>query len=157
VNMATAIACNAGSGVVEDFTSGAAMEDMLFLNPSVLLQRDEIDTLFNVIKQSKDPNAETMLGKLLTIYGSSNTILPLRTKAIGRGDLMKLRNDISNGAAPPSPTVNNPYLVIFGTAIPNFFYESLSPRILGNGMAARCILLDAGRRGAGGHARHRPP
>ena len=147
VNMATAIACNAGSGVVEDFTSGAAMEDMLFLNPSVLLQRDEIDTLFNVIKQSKDPNAETMLGKLLTIYGSSNTILPLRTKAIGRGDLMKLRNDISNGAAPPSPTVNNPYLVIFGTAIPNFFYESLSPRILGNGMAARCILLDAGRRG----------
>ena len=147
VNMATAIACNAGSGVVEDFTSGAAMEDMLFLNPSVLLQRDEIDTLFNVIKQSKDPNAETMLGKLLTIYGSSNTILPLRTKAIGRGDLLKLRSDISNGTALPSPTVSNPYLVIFGTAIPNFFYESLSPRILGNGMAARCILLDAGRRG----------
>lgn len=147
VNTAAAIACNAGAGVIEDFTSGAALEDLLFLNPAVLLQKDEIDTMFNIIKMAKDATAESMLGKLLTIYGSSNTVFPLRQKAMGRSELLKMKSDMTNGFAQQSPVIANPYLVIFGTAIPNFFYESLSPRILGNGMAARCILLDAGRRG----------
>ena len=147
VNMATAISCNAGGGISEDVASGPALEDLLFIRPSVLLQKDEIDTLFNVIKASKDPNAEGMLGKLLTVYGSSNTILPLRDKAIARTELQKMKKDMQNGSPQQQAVVYNPYLVIFGTAIPNFFYESLSPRILGNGMAARCILVDGGRRG----------
>ncbi len=151
VNIASAIACNMGNGVVEDITSGAALEDLLFLNPAVLFQKDEIDTMFNVIKMAKDPSSETMLGKLLTIFGSSNSVHRLRDKAVGRAELMKMRSDMANGMHGQSPVIQNPYLVIFGTAIPKFFYESLSPRILANGMAARCIILDAGKRGKPNH------
>ena len=68
-----------------------------------------------------------------------------------RGDLIKLKQGLSNGAGgsqeEASPTIINPYLTVFGTAIPQFFYESLSLRMLGNGLVARCLILDAGRRG----------
>jgi hypothetical protein len=43
----------------------------------------------------------------------------------------------------------NPNLVIFGTAIPKYFYESLSRRVLENGLVARCIIVEAGTRGKG--------
>ena len=147
-NVAAAIAANAGAGVVDDFTSGGAIEDLMFIQPSVLFQKDEIDTMFNVIKMAKDANAEGLLGKLLTIYSSSNSSIQLRQKAMARADVFKMRNDKRQGNATPLPIVNNPYLVIFGTAVPEFFCQSLSQRVLGNGMGARCILLEAGQRGA---------
>ena len=43
----------------------------------------------------------------------------------------------------------NPHLVILGTAIPKFFYSALSERVLANGLIARCMILDAGKRGHG--------
>jgi len=147
VNTTTAITCGIGGGVIEDFTSGGGLEDTMYLHPSLLLQKDEIDTMFTSLKYSKDPNAETMLGKLLSIYGSSNSTWKLRNKAMNRNDLLKLKDDMKNGLDAAGQTIANPYLVIFGTAIPEFFYESLSPRLLSNGMGARCILLIAGRRG----------
>ena len=72
--------CNAGAA------TGQAPY-LLFLNPAVLFQKDEIDTMFNVIKMAKDPSSETMLGKLLTIFGSSNSVHRLRDKAVGRAEL----------------------------------------------------------------------
>jgi hypothetical protein len=146
VNMTTAITCGIGGGVIDDVASGAGLEDALFLHPTLLLQKDEFDTLFNALKYAKDNNSETMLGRLLSIYGSSNSTLKLRNKAMNRNDLLKLRDDMKNGLYAAGQTIVNPYLVIFGTAIPEFFYESLSPRLLSNGMGARCILLTAGRR-----------
>lgn len=148
VNMTTAVNCGIGGGVIEDCTSGGGLEDTLYLYPTLLLQKDEIDTLFNAMKYAKDTNSETMLGKLLTIYGASNSLIKLRGKAMNRGDLLKLKDIMTKGEGGSEPSITNPYLVIFGTAIPEFFYASLSPRLLGNGMAARCIPLLAGHRGA---------
>ena len=151
MNMAAAIASNLGGGIAEDFTSGSAIEDALYLHQAVLFQKDEIDTLFNTLKNSREANSESMIEKILRLYGSSSSLWKMRSMAMQRGDLIKLKQGLSNGAGgsqeEASPTIINPYLTVFGTAIPQFFYESLSLRMLGNGLVARCLILDAGRRG----------
>jgi len=150
--MTAAIECGLGAGVIEDFTSGGGIEDALYLTPALLLQKDEMDTLFNMLKNAKDTNTETILEKLLRIYGSSNGVWKMRSKAMSRSDLIKLRNEMRNGQRWNEQTIHYPYLTIFGTAIPEFFYQSLSQRVLANGLAARCLLIVAGKRGP----MHRP-
>jgi hypothetical protein len=73
------------------------------------------------------------MSTLLTMYSSANSIFPMRRKA---------------GKEAPG-VINQPNLVIFGTAIPNHYYEALSERMLTNGFFARMIILEAGPRGAG--------
>ena len=46
-------------------------------------------------------------------------------------------------------------LVLFGTAIPNHYYEALSERMLTNGFFARMIILEGGKRARGPGAEHR--
>ena len=48
--------------------------------------------------------------------------------------------------------IQNPYLVIFGTAIPEMFFQSLNKRLLANGLIARCLIFEAGERGKKNHA-----
>ena len=45
--------------------------------------------------------------------------------------------------------IDQPCLVIFGTAIPNHYYEALSERMLTNGFFARMIILECGQRSPG--------
>jgi hypothetical protein len=55
--------------------------------------------------------------------------------------------------------VDQPHLTLFGTATPQYFYESLCQRMLTNGFFARMIVIDVGKRGAGqkpSSARHLP-
>ena len=110
---------------------------------------DEFDTMFNSIRLMKDARGESIIDRLLRFYGSSNGLYTMRKLALRRED----RNDPNrvrqqgNGR-----NINNPHLVIFGTAVPKFFYQALSPRVLNNGLVARCLVLDAGKRGHG----HKP-
>jgi hypothetical protein len=73
------------------------------------------------------------MSTLLTMYSASNSVFPMRRKA---------------GKEAPG-VINQPSLVIFGTAIPNHYYEALSERMLTNGFFARMIILEAGPRGTG--------
>ncbi len=70
---------------------------------------------------------------LLTMYSSSNSVFPMRRKA---------------GNEFPG-VIDQPCLVVFGTAIPKHYYEALSERMLTNGFFARMIVLEAGPRGTG--------
>ena len=45
--------------------------------------------------------------------------------------------------------INQPSLVIFGTAIPNHYYEALSERMLANGLFARMLIFECGKPGNG--------
>jgi hypothetical protein len=45
--------------------------------------------------------------------------------------------------------IDQPCLVVFGTAIPNNYYEALSERMLTNGFFARMIILESGKRSKG--------
>ncbi|MCL4196206.1 MAG: DUF3987 domain-containing protein [Phycisphaerales bacterium] len=117
----------------ERFASGEGIQDALFKQPSMLFQTDEIDGMLQAINKSKDARHEAIMSTLLTMYSSSNSVFPMRRKA---------------GKEAPG-VIDQPGLVIFGTAIPNHYYEALSERMLTNGFFARMLILEAGQRGAG--------
>ena len=112
------------------------------MHPSMLFQADEFDCIFNTLKYSKDNRAESINEKLLKFYGASNTIYPLRKKASAKK---------KDGTVHEIAHIVNPNLVLLGTAIPQYFYESLSRRVLENGLVARCIIVEAGKRGEAGN------
>ena len=99
----------------------------------MLFQTDEIDGMLQSINKARDARHENIMSTLLTIYSSANSVFPMRRKA---------------GKESPG-AIDQPCLVIFGTAIPNHYYEALSERMLTNGFFARMIILECGRRGTG--------
>ncbi len=117
----------------ERFASGEGIQDALFQTPSMLFQTDEIDGMLQSINKAKDARHEAIMSTLLTMYSSANSVFPMRRKA---------------GKESPG-VIDQPCLVIFGTAIPNHYYEALSERMLTNGFFARMIILEAGPRSCG--------
>lgn len=141
VNFNIAFRAGVASAIGDAFASGEGLEDALFMHPSMLFQADEFDCIFNTLKYSKDNRAESINEKLLKFYGASNTIYPLRKKASAKK---------KDGTVHEIAHIVNPNLVLLGTAIPQYFYESLSRRVLENGLVARCIIVEAGKRGEAG-------
>jgi len=117
----------------ERFASGEGIQDALNQTPTMLFQTDEIDGMLQSINKAKDARHEAIMSTLLTMYSSSNSVFPMRRKA---------------GKESPG-VIDQPCLVIFGTAIPNHYYEALSERMLTNGFFARMIILEAGPRSSG--------
>jgi hypothetical protein len=117
----------------DKFASGEGIQDALFRTPAMLFQTDEIDGLLQLINKACDARHENILGTLLTIYSASNSIFPMRRKA---------------GKESPG-VIDQPCLVIYGTAIPNHYYEALSERMLTNGFFARMLIIESGTRGSG--------
>ncbi len=115
------------------FASGEGIQDALFITPSMLFQTDEIDGMLQQISKAQDARHENIMGTLLTLYSSSNSVFPMRRKA----------GKESSGA------IDQPCLTVFGTAIPNHYYEALSERMLTNGFFARMIILESGPRCTG--------
>ena len=140
VNMNVAIQHDLGACIAESFGSGEGLEDAMFLHPSMLFEIDEFDTVFNALKFAKDGRGESIMEKLLRFYGASNGVYKMRKLSIRNNDGKKTDDDRK---------IVNPHLVILGTAIPKFFYSALSERVLANGLIARCMILDAGKRGHG--------
>jgi hypothetical protein len=72
--------------------------------------------------------------RLLSFYSSVNTFYTMRAKA-------KKDNDSFGGI------IINPYLVLYGTALPKYFYGALEERVLENGLIPRMLIANAGKRG----------
>ena len=117
----------------EQFASGEGIQDSLFLAPSMLFQTDEIDGLLQSINKARDARHENIMGTLLTMYSAANSIYPMRRKA---------------GKETPG-VIDQPCLVVYGTAIPTHYYEALSERMLTNGFFARMLIVESGPRSAG--------
>ena len=117
----------------EKFASGEGIQDSLFLTPSMLFQTDEIDGLLQSINKARDARHENIMGTLLTMYSSANSIYPMRRKA---------------GKEAPG-VIDQPCLVVYGTAIPTHYYDSLSERMLTNGFFARMLIVESGPRAIG--------
>ncbi len=126
-----------GNCVGDKFASGEGIQDALFIEPAMLFQTDEIDTILQSIRKSVDGKNESMMGTLLTLFSSSASFYPMRKKA---------------GKDAPR-FIDQPSLTVFGTAIPNNYYEALSQRMLTNGLFARMIILDTGKREKGKRAK----
>ncbi len=121
------------SQVGGQFASGEGVQDALHAEPCMLFQSDEIDGMLQTINKARDARHESIMSTLLTMFSSANSIFPMRRKA-GR----------ENPGA-----IDQPCLVILGTAIPNHYYEALSERMLTNGFFARTIVLECGKRPTG--------
>ncbi len=117
----------------ESFASGEGIQDALFTTSNMLYQTDEIDGMLQSINKAKDARHENIMNTLLTLYSSSSSIFTMRKKA----------------GQESSGTINQPCLSVFGTAIPNHYYEALSDRMLTNGFFARMIILECDKRGEG--------
>lgn len=117
----------------EKFASGEGIQDALFLTPAMLYQTDEIDGLLQSINRARDARHENIMGTLLTMYSAANSIYPMRRKA---------------GKEPPG-VIDQPCLVVYGTAIPTHYYEALSERMLTNGFFARMLIVESGPRSVG--------
>ncbi|MEO0717054.1 MAG: hypothetical protein AAFY58_08700, partial [Planctomycetota bacterium] len=117
----------------EQLASGEGIQDALFTTPAMLFQTDEIDTLLQSMKRARDARYESIMATLLTMYSSSNSVYPMRRRANN----------------PEPGVIDQPCLVLFGTAIPNHYYAALSERMLTNGLFARMIVLESGRRPPG--------
>jgi len=117
----------------EKFASGEGIQDSLFRTPSMLFQTDEIDGLLQSINKSQDARHENILGTLLTMYSAANSIFPMRRKA---------------GKESPG-VIDQPNLVVYGTAIPTHYYAALSERMLTNGFFARMLIVESGTRSVG--------
>lgn len=117
----------------EKFASGEGIQDSLFRTPAMLFQTDEIDGLLQSINKSQDARHENILGTLLTMYSAANSIFPMRRKA---------------GKESPG-VIDQPCLVMYGTAIPTHYYAALSERMLTNGFFARMLIVESGPRSTG--------
>lgn len=127
MNKAILNAAGYGSGSIGDrFSSAEGVEDALARCPVKLYQTDEIDSLLQSLK-SKEPLAANLMSGLLTMYEESSSIHYKRDKA----------SDADSGF------INNPHLVIYGTAIPTHFYSTLSDKMCTNGLLSRMIIIDA--------------
>jgi hypothetical protein len=117
----------------EHFASGEGLQDALFVTSCMLFQTDEIDGLLQSINKAKDARYEGILGTLLTIYSAASSVFPMRRKA----------------GKEPAGAIEQPCLVIYGTAIPTHYYAALSERMLTNGFFARMLIVEASKRGEG--------
>jgi hypothetical protein len=98
----------------------------------MLFQTDEIDGMFRQVNGAQDARHENIITQLLMMYSSASTVFPMR----------KL-------AKQESAVIDQPCLVLFGTAIPNHYYDALSSRMLTNGLFARMVVLESGPRSKG--------
>jgi hypothetical protein len=127
----------------DKFASGEGIQDALARCSALLFQNDEMDGVLRQINLDTESKRESIPNVLLTLYTSANDLYPLRVKAGQKETIV----------------VDQPHLTLFGTATPQYFYESLSQRMLTNGFFARLIIVDVGKRGTGqkpGPARNLP-
>ena len=117
----------------DHFASGEGIQDGLFGTPCMLFQTDEIDGLLQTINKAKDARYENVMSTLLTMYSAANSIYPMRRRA---------------GREQPG-AIDQPCLIVYGTAIPTHYYGALSERMLTNGFVARMIVVESGRRSTG--------
>jgi hypothetical protein len=115
------------------FASSEGIQDALFTEPCMLFQTDEIDGMLQSINKARDARHENIMGTLLTMYSSADSVFPMRRKA----------------GKEPMGSIDQPCLVVFGTAIPRHYYEALSDRMLTNGFFARMLILECGKRSPG--------
>ncbi len=125
-----------GGALGNQISSGQGLEDEMLIHRKMLFQTDEVDNMLGSLSSSKDPNAAMLLAMLLQFFTEADEVHSMRTKARARGQQNDARGEI-----------DQPGLVILGTATPECFFDAMSPKLLTNGLFSRSIIVDAGKRG----------
>lgn len=125
VNREIVIAAGLAGKIGDAFASGEGIEDIMYINHAMLFQTDEIDSLLMSVGNIKDVRIANIVAVLLKMFSASASTYDLRIKA---GD--------------KSPRfISKPSLTLFGTAVPEYFYGALNPKMLQDGLMARSIVI----------------
>lgn len=125
------------ASVGDRVASGESLSDVMFTQPALLLQTDEIDEMFSNMKLGAESRYASFQKIIMTLWSSAGSVVPRRVKSgIASGDV-----------------INNPHLVLMGSAVPEHFFASLSESMITSGMVSRLLVLEAGPRGKGSDAR----
>lgn len=114
----------------EDISSSAGMVSSLEESPSRLFQVDEFGRFLQTLKNpNKAPHLYAIVTTLMKIYTSSGSTY----NGAAYADLKKVKK------------VHWPHAVLYGTSVPESFYESMTREGLANGFVARLLVFDAGK------------
>jgi len=115
-----------GQIAFDEFASKESIEDVLKNTPTILWQKDEMDGILKSMDGHTNDNSRKMMEILLQLFTSSNGVYTTRMKA----------------GAESIETIINPSLNLFGTCLPGNFYDSMSDKMLRNGLFGRMLIVE---------------
>ncbi len=118
--------------LIENVASGQGLEDELLVHPAALWQSDEFYSVLQEVLQDTTGQKQTLMKYLLTLFTSANKNIQTRVKS-GR---VKAK-------------IVCPNLTLYATTTPAGFFDSLSPRLMNDGMFARLDVIIGESRGDG--------
>ncbi len=125
----------------EDLASDAGLVTAVETEPAILFQIDEFGRFLRTIGDPKKaPHLFNVLTALMKLYSSADTIF--RGKAYADAK----RNKV----------VDQPCVSVYGTTVPEHFYESLTADSLSDGFIARLLVFEATATPARQRAKARP-
>lgn len=118
--------------IIENVASGQGLEDELLVHPAAIWQSDEFYSVLQEVVLDTTGQKQTLMKYLLTLFTSAHKNVMTRVKS-GR-----------TKAKIPCPN-----LTLYATTTPAGFFDSLSPRLLNDGMYARLDVIIGESRGNG--------
>lgn len=126
----------------EDLASDAGLVAAVEQQPAILFLLDEFGRFLRTIGDPKKaPHLFNVLGALMKLYSSADTIF--RGKAYAEHK----RNKV----------VDQPCVSVYGTTVPEHFFESLTPDSLSDGFIARLLVFEANATPPRQRSRQRSP
>jgi hypothetical protein len=112
----------------ERIGSSAGMVTHISMSPAILFQLDEMGRMLATLKSpNKAPHLYNIATVLMQIYGSSDTIWI--------GD--------AYADAKKTQKINQPHAVIYGTAVPSGFWESMTADNITDGLIGRLLPFES--------------
>ncbi len=112
----------------EDLASDAGLVTAVEAQPAILFQIDEFGRFLRTIGDPKKaPHLFNVLGALMKLYSSADTVFR------GKAYADKKRNRV----------VDQPCVSMYGTTVPEHFFESLTADSLSDGFIARLLVFEA--------------
>lgn len=125
-----------GGSFGDRFASGEGLEDSIYRSPSMFYQPDEVSFLFaSMSDRNFSPTSSSIASAILRLY--TDGIYAMRVTS------RKRPAKGASGEEARARLIENPNLVLFGTATPEKFYSSLSIDGLENGLVGRCFVVPA--------------
>lgn len=124
-----------GDSIIGSIASGQALEDEIAKTPSCLAMTDEMDELLMAIRRDKSGTRQNLPKVMMELFTSAAG--PYQTRA----KVDHYRSHISQ-----------PNFCLFGTAVPERFYESISARMMDDGFLGRSLVIEAGKLGPRQHS-----
>ena len=112
----------------EDLASDAGLVSSLEAHPASLFQFDEFGRFLRTIGDAKKaPHLYNVLTALMKLYSSADTVFKGKAYADAK------RNKV----------IDRPCAIVYGTTVPEHFFESLTADALADGFIARLLIFEA--------------